>query len=153
MTKVLCIRLIEEQNPTFIAKKKLKPQGIEFSKCEVVFGVEIMVGGGLNSWGGSIPPIFRYPTCFGNPLPPLTISSKWQNHPPWLNSPPFCGSVLETLLWWLKMLIYAHKCPIKNLQQLWHLRDKSQTSCLRFRNWMFSNFLNYLTLLFILERK
>ena len=82
MVEVQCILLIEEKKAAFIAKKKLKPQGGEFSKCEVVLGVAIIVGGVLNSWEGRIPPILRYPTWFVNPLPPLTTSSKWQNHHP-----------------------------------------------------------------------
>ena len=43
-------------------------------------------------------------------------------------------------LLWLKMILYAHKFMKQYLQQLWHLRDKSQISCLWFRNWIFSNF-------------
>ena len=77
---------------------KLKPQGGEFTKCEVILGVEIMVGGGLNSWKGRITYILRYPSWFGNPLTPLTTTSKWKNHPLGVNSPSFCGSDLETLL-------------------------------------------------------
>ena len=82
MVEVQCILLIEEKKAAFIAKKKLKPQGGEFSKCEVVFRVAILVGGGFNSWEGRTPPILRYPTWFGKPLPPLTTSSTWKNHPP-----------------------------------------------------------------------
>ena len=92
------------------------------------------------------------PKC-SKPLSPLTTSSKWKNDPPWVNSPPFCGSDLEPLLWWLKMLLYAHKYPIQYPQQLLHLKDKSQTSFLWFRDWIFSNFPIYLTLQVILERK
>ena len=153
IAEVFCIHPDWGANSAFIAKMKLKPQGGEFAKSEVVLGVEIMVGGSLNSWEGRIPPILRYPTWFVKPPPPLTTSSKWQNHPPWVNSPPFCGSDLEPLLWWLEMLLYAHKCPRQDLQQLWHLRDKFQTSCFWFRNWIFSNFSIYLTLWVIMERK
>ena len=116
-------------------------------------GVDQMVGRRPKCCNEGIPSIFRYPTWFGNPLPPLTTSSKWQNHPPWVNSPTFFGSDLDPLLWWLKMLLYAHKCPKQYPQQRWHLRDKSQTSFLWFRNWGFSNFPNYLTLWVIFERK
>ena len=76
-----------------------------------------------------------------------------ENHPPWVHSPPFCGSDLDSLLWWLNMLTYPHKCPIKYPQQLSHLRDKSHTRCLWFRDWIFSSFPIYLTLWAILERK
>ena len=73
--------LKEEKDPAFIAKNELKPQGGEFSKCEVVLGVAIMVGGGLNSLEVRVPPIFRYRTWFGKPPPPLIASSMWQVMP------------------------------------------------------------------------
>ena len=140
MGKVQCIHPSEEQDLAFIAKKKLKTQGGAIPNEEVVLGVEKIMGGSLNSWEQMPAHLLRYPTWFGKPPPPLTTSSKWQNHPPWENSPTFCGSELDPLIWWLNMFLYAHKFPRQYPQQLWHLRDKSQTSCLWFRDWIFSNF-------------
>ena len=75
------ILLNEEQDPAFIAKKELKPQGGTIPNEEVALLVERKVGGGLDAWEGRLPPLLRYPTWFGKLPPPVTIPSKWQTNP------------------------------------------------------------------------
>ena len=110
--------------PCFYSKKEAQTPRGRIWQVWGVLGVEKMVGGGPECLNEGMPPILRYPTWFGKPLSPLTTSSKWQNHPPWVNSPPFCGSDLDPLLWWLKMLLYAHNVPNNILNNF----DTSETS-------------------------
>ena len=89
--EVQYILVNEEKEPTFIAKKVPKPKGGATPNEEVALLVERKVGGGLDAWEGRLPPLFRYPTWFGKPPPPVTTPTKWQNKPSMRECAP---------LWW-----------------------------------------------------